>query len=294
MPTKILFLVSQTADHPDVEAQVEHREVTDAIEDAVYGDGLFVVWASAVRVDDLLRLLNKHEPAIVHFSGHGDGQGGIVLRDHHDASVSVDAQQLQRLFSNFRTVVRMVVLNACYTDSQASAIAQEVECAIGTTSSIGALAARTFSRALYGAIASGRHVVDAYQQAVTALHLNESGDKHVTRIVLRTGADANTITFVPRSSPKPGPSERVPVSETLEHFLRARFTDSEFGEFAQRVGGEDIDWGLYPSSVERVLEVMVEHDRIGPAFFVALQKELPKYRARIERLRDLRKGGGTA
>ena len=40
---------------------------------------LDLITAWAVRPDDLLQLLNMHQPHIVHFSGHGSSDGKLLF-----------------------------------------------------------------------------------------------------------------------------------------------------------------------------------------------------------------------
>src|SRR4029078_8875727 len=82
----------------------------------------------AIRPADLQAHLLRHQPEIVHFSGHGSEASEIILQDDADLSHPVSAQALSDLFSVFKDSTRCVVLNACYSEPQAKAIAEHIQC----------------------------------------------------------------------------------------------------------------------------------------------------------------------
>src|SRR5262245_27662724 len=69
--TKILFLASDPFKTRALALDEEIRAITDEIQSAEYRDTLELVSAWAVRPGDLQKLLLKHRPRVVHFSGHG-------------------------------------------------------------------------------------------------------------------------------------------------------------------------------------------------------------------------------
>jgi len=275
--TNVLFLASQTADTTSAATDEEFRAIGEVIDPR----RLCLVPGLAVRVGDLLPWLNAHRPAIVHFAGHGDGLGGIIVRDDRGASIVLDSQKLNLLFANFRDVVRVVVLSACYTHALAEAIAAQVECAIGTSRVLGNDAAKTFSSAFYDALSAGLDVDAAYRQAVTSLHLADDEAREATGLFTR--ADAN-------------PGERVfpkdPPSDALREFLGMRFTNHEFREFAQRLAGEHVDWNQAPAHVAGDFEALRDARLINPAFFDALDREFPARRPTIDEFREEWRGVG--
>ncbi|HEX8409203.1 MAG TPA: CHAT domain-containing protein, partial [Thermoanaerobaculia bacterium] len=165
----------------------------------------------ASRTDDLLQALNESSPQVVHFSGHG-GEDGLVLvgADGHGTRC-VDAEALGELFQLFRDDVRVVVLNACLSLPQAEAIAEAVGCAIGTPHKISDRAAITFGKSFYRAIAFGKSVQVAYNQACSALSMEKFSPKERPRLVVRAGVDASQIILVPpRGAPAAAPEPEAP------------------------------------------------------------------------------------
>jgi len=79
-----------------------------------------------VRVQDVYQALLDFKPQFVHFSGHGSEDDGLVLEDETGNERLVDAQALASLFKLFASNIECVVLNACYSEVQAGAIAQHI------------------------------------------------------------------------------------------------------------------------------------------------------------------------
>ena len=80
----------------------------------------------AVRYRDIRRAMLDHEPNIVHFSGHGAGEEGLVFEDETGKTKLVETEALGRLFELFADSIQCVVLNACYSEIQAKAIAEHI------------------------------------------------------------------------------------------------------------------------------------------------------------------------
>ncbi len=72
-----------------------------------------------------------YEPQIIHFSGHGSGEEGLVFADGTGQVKLVEGGALVGLFGLFAEHVKCVVLNACYSEVQARAIAKEIDYVIG-------------------------------------------------------------------------------------------------------------------------------------------------------------------
>jgi hypothetical protein len=64
-----------------------------------------------------------------------------------------------------------VVLNACYSDEQAAAIADVVDCVVGMSDQITDEASRQFSTAFYGGLGHGRTVQTAFELGCNRIEL---------------------------------------------------------------------------------------------------------------------------
>jgi hypothetical protein len=131
----------------------------------------------AVRPADLQSALLYYRPRIVHFSGHGEVDG-IYLENEAGRPHKVKGHALARIFGALKAHIRCVVLNACYTQDQAEAIAKDIDCVVGMSAAIGDKAAIQFSPAFYQALGFGSSVREAFDLACAQIDLAglEEGD----------------------------------------------------------------------------------------------------------------------
>ena len=148
----------------------------------------------AVQVTDIQHHLLRHKPDIVHFSGHGSRISEIILEDHSGNSHPVSARALSQLFSVLKDNIKCVVLNACYSEQQAQAIAQSIDCVIGMSTAIGDEAAIGFAAAFYQALGFGRDVKTAFELGCVQIDL-ESLNEQDTPKLLANIANPKTIVF---------------------------------------------------------------------------------------------------
>ncbi len=63
------------------------------------------------------------KPDIVHFAGHGE-KSGIMLVDDRNTPQVVPIGALKRLFKQHKDTTNIVILNSCYSAEQAEAISE--------------------------------------------------------------------------------------------------------------------------------------------------------------------------
>ena len=190
--TKILFLAANPLDTTRLRLDAERRAVDQALRRAEHRN-FRVEQHSAVRVTDLQELLLRHQPDIVHFSGHGSHTSEIILEDNSGNGRTVSTRALAQLFSLLKDNIRCVVLNACYSESQAQAIAQHIDCVIGIPGAIGDEQSISFSMAFYQALGYGRNLQNAFDLGCLQIHMENLGDGDILKLI----------------SPKANPSEIV-------------------------------------------------------------------------------------
>src|SRR5205823_411864 len=145
---KALFLAANPAATERLALDEEIRLIEEMMRKAKYRNTLAFQSAWAVRPDDLLQLLNEHQPHIVHFSGHGIGEGLQLAAGDGEARL-VTTQALKRLFTTLKDNIRLILLNACYSHAQAQALVKVIDCVIGMNESIGDEAAAIFAASFY-------------------------------------------------------------------------------------------------------------------------------------------------
>jgi CHAT domain-containing protein len=171
----------------------EAREIDQSIRMAEHRDTLQVVTAWAVRPDDLLQQLHRHRPSIVHFSGHGTTDGSLMLVDANGVPKAVTTEALDALFAILKDDIRLVFLNACYSQMQAEAIHRNIDYVIGMHAAVGDGAARVFAAAFYRALGFGCTVQRAFEEARTAVMLDGVSDNGAPVLLVRPGASTMSV-----------------------------------------------------------------------------------------------------
>ncbi|WP_088241353.1 CHAT domain-containing protein [Calothrix rhizosoleniae] len=158
----ILFLAANPKDTAQLRLDEEVREIDASLQRARGRDQFVLQQRWAVRSRDVQRAMLDFRPQIVHFSGHG-AEEGLVLEDKTGKAKFVDTEGLAGLFKSFSDCVECVVLNACYSEVQADAIARHIPYVIGMNKAIGDKAAIEFAVSLYDALGVGESVEFAYK-----------------------------------------------------------------------------------------------------------------------------------
>lgn len=160
---RILFLAANPIDSARIRLDREASEIKKALRGTKFRDCFEWISESAVRVQDIQGHFHRHSPTIVHFSGHGSLANAIIVEDEDGASRLVSGEGLRSLFELVKGTVRCVVLNSCYSASQAQDIFQHIDCVIGMPGELDDEAAICFSRAFYQALGFGKDLEKAYQ-----------------------------------------------------------------------------------------------------------------------------------
>lgn len=189
---RILFLAANPTDTARLRIDEEARAIDQALRQAEYRNfDIASHWA--VRIEDLQQLLLRHQPDIVHFSGHGEA-GEIMLQDATVKSVPVRATALRNLFQVLKDNIRCVLLNACSSEAQAAAIAEVIDAVVGMSDKISDDASRQFSASFYGGLGYGRTVAEAFQLGCNQIDLGNLGEAGVP-VLMPGKIDPATIRF---------------------------------------------------------------------------------------------------
>jgi hypothetical protein len=162
----ILFAAADPSDGTRLRLGKEAREISDTIKRSPYRDRIAFEQMHSVRSSDLHAAVLELRPQLIHFAGHGSPDGLCFENNAGRASV-VPVEALARFFSVFAGEVKCVVLNACFSEPQARAIAQHIPCVIGMSEEIADRTAIAFATGFYQAIGAGRSVADAHTLGCT-------------------------------------------------------------------------------------------------------------------------------
>ncbi|MUG96939.1 tetratricopeptide repeat protein [Scytonema sp. UIC 10036] len=182
---KILILSANPINTNKLRLDEEVREIRAALERAQNREAFELITREAIRIDDLRRTLLDNKPQIVHFSGHGTGTDGLVLENTSGEPQIVSTESLEHLFELFKEQVECVLLNACYSEIQAEAIFQYIDCVIGMTQPIQDDSAIYFSKGFYDALFAERSYVDAFKFGQNNINLNKSSPSNIPVLKIR-------------------------------------------------------------------------------------------------------------
>jgi len=234
---KVLLFAANPRGSAPLDLSREFREIDEEVRRGAFRDAVELILVPGTRPVDLLRKLNESRPQVVHFSSHGGpdelmlesgdeeiggpGLAGPNLRSLEDRDMthlrpgSADSSGTTQgqphgvsksaLANVLRSCdegnLRLVVLNACETRSQAEALTEVVDCVVSMNRVISDWAAIKFAASFYGALAFGRSVQKAFDQGVARLSAEGIAEADTPELVMRAGVDASRVVLV---GPKPG------------------------------------------------------------------------------------------
>jgi hypothetical protein len=217
----ILFLAANPLGTSEAALADEARAIQAELELAGHRDRFEFVTRWAVQPLDLLRELRKLKPTVVHFTGQrsrsaidmspaGDTphhdvtkdldiekrepqQQGLFFRGPDNRPLLVSIAALEETFEAAGESVQLVVLNACYSDPQAGALAAHVDCVVGIAGSVLDDAARYFAIGFYGGLGERESIAAAYKQGRAAISLAGLREGDRPKLKVRGGVDASRI-----------------------------------------------------------------------------------------------------
>ena len=214
-PRTILILAANPRGTIPLRLDEEVREIEDGLQRSRHRERFVVKYKSAVRPRDVQRAMLDYKPQMVHFCGHGGGDAGLVLEDDAGKVKFVSTEALANLFELFADKLDCVLLNACYSEVQAQAIAQHIDWVIGMNQPIGDRAAIEFAVSFYDALGAGESVEFAFRSGRTAMQLAGIPEDQTPVLIPRAGAAAVvTPTVTPTQVDAPEESRKfIPVEQ---------------------------------------------------------------------------------
>jgi nucleoside phosphorylase len=232
----ILFVAANPLGTDRLALDREAHAIQAELERSGHRDQFELVTRWATQPLDLLRELRKLRPSVVHFSGHGgltvpctiptgepsrqdvvtapsapgdERDRGLFFEGSDGRAQRVSTTALSDTFRAAGSSVKVVVLNACYSEPQAKALATHVDCVVGMGGWFSEAAARSFAIGFYGGLGERESVAVAYDQGCAAIGLEGEAEADRPRLKVRSGVDATQLVLAAEScvSPAaPGPT----------------------------------------------------------------------------------------
>lgn len=175
----------------------EDRKIQECIQRSKHRDKIQLTIKHAVTVDDIRRALLDDDFEIVHFSGHGTGNG-LAFEDNFGGIYVPPRVAVADLLAEFAPVLKCVLLNACYSTSQGRSTSLGLPFTIAMEGPISDNAAIIFTGGFYDSIGAGKDIEFSFRQGIHALSLSGHPDSAIPQI-LRKGEyiDVEAVESVP-------------------------------------------------------------------------------------------------
>lgn len=202
----------------------EFKTITRELQGARYRD-FKARFAHTTTIDELMQHLNDPKLSIVHIAAHGVGAhspagdgmrdlaapgpaesegnefaSGVYLLDTERRRRLLTMTDLAKMIGYAAPSIRLAVLNACHSATQAEALCETVDCVIAIDGPIGDRAAIAFAAAFYRALASRKSVGNAFSQAVATLDVKRLPEKPLMKCYTKPGIDAAELYLGPAPS----------------------------------------------------------------------------------------------
>ena len=200
---KIVVLAANPLDTSRLRLGKEVAEIQEELQRANLREQFEFVSHWAVRPKDIQRVLLDVEPHIIHFAGHGGGGDGLIFENEAGEHQLVSTQALGQLFELFANQIECVVLNACYSDTQAATIYQHIDYVVGMGQAIGDRAAIQFAAGFYRALGAGRSYEDAYGFGCNAIALENIPEEQTPVLRKKPAAMQTQQIFISYRSAEP-------------------------------------------------------------------------------------------
>ncbi|KAL8827649.1 MAG: hypothetical protein Q9191_003062 [Dirinaria sp. TL-2023a] len=196
-PLKILILSSDPRNADRLRLAQEHRDLQNAIRGTRFASSLNVFNGLSCQYSDITAALDRFDPHILHFSGHG-GEDVLYFEDVQGITKPVKKQALANVLRHQKEL-QLVILNTCFSLDQGQAFADAVGLAIVSEGSILDQDAIDFSREFYTALGYGqRSYIEAFERAKSALEMTGETKVHLLR---RDTPDAQDVSAYSSSVP---------------------------------------------------------------------------------------------
>lgn len=178
----ILLLAANPKNTNPLRLQEEERDIKERLRLAGYGTEP-IKSAVAVRPRDIQQSILDFDPQIIHFSGHGGDEAGLVFEDIDGNPKLISGEALADLFALFSDRLECVVLNACYSETQAHAMSQHINYVIGMDRKIGDRAAIEFAVGFYTALGANKPYDFAFKLGCNAIRLAGIDEVHTPKLL---------------------------------------------------------------------------------------------------------------
>ncbi|MCG8425137.1 MAG: hypothetical protein MJE77_45235 [Proteobacteria bacterium] len=123
------------------------------------------------------------------------------MRDKHGHKCSVVPDALAGFFARRSNTIRLIVLNACYSQALAERLREQIDCIIGMDNTVTDDAAITFAETFYGGLFDDDTFQTAFDDSRDAITAEGSSERNIPQMTIKSGLSAtHMLLFDPRTA----------------------------------------------------------------------------------------------
>lgn len=187
---KVLYIASNPAGQATLQVEEEANELQDKIDVVLTSGNIDLRIYSKLRVSDLPQTIARVRPDIIHFSAHGEFEG--IILSHGDQEVTLSGENLAAIIRALDFRPKLIVVNACSSETVAEALISVADFTIGTTAPITNAGAIVMAATLYQHLAASASIQSAFDSAWAMLDGVDGGAVQ-TRLFCAPGRVASEV-----------------------------------------------------------------------------------------------------
>ncbi|MBK8538766.1 MAG: CHAT domain-containing protein [Ardenticatenia bacterium] len=197
-PFTVLFLAANPVvrDAEPLRLGAEARTISERLRESPRGKAVQLQQLHATRYKDLSLTMLEHRPQMLHFSGHGERGGELVFEVEDGRPLAMGTDVVAELFGILSGDLRLVLLNACWSEAQAQAIGRHVDFVVGMNRPVPDAAALRFAAGFYRGLGFGRSVQTCFDLARNEMASGSADPERmaaIPQLLVRPGADADAV-----------------------------------------------------------------------------------------------------
>jgi hypothetical protein len=190
---RVLFLGALPAGRPQLRIDTEFQDIQDQLRRGTLSQPVEVVNQFGASPDNLLGAVLGASPGLLHYAGHANSDGALVLEGPAQAATVLAAEVVGKLLRAIEPKIRCVVLNACHSAEAAAALLEHTEVVVGTTESIQDRSALAFAKGFYAGLAHRTSVGVAAGLGRVQMDLHETPGADFVSVQARAGVDPSKV-----------------------------------------------------------------------------------------------------
>ena len=200
----ILFLSANPAETNPLELIKECNTINQKLRSSAEKGTFNLEQRHDISIKWLIEELLNYNPQILHFSGHGSEKSALIFKNEDTGEIEqVPQSALSEVFRVLGKNIDLVFLNACYSEKQAKAIAEHVNCVIGMSDAVSDDTAIEFASTFYLSLGFNKSVKESFDIAIVQLGLlSLPGDK-IPKLIVKDGMDPSKIFMTANELPIP-------------------------------------------------------------------------------------------